>query len=72
MIKERFDKKVKEDNFSFGDMVLKWDARKDQKGKHGKFDNLWLVPFIISNILENNTFILPTLEGEELSNPVNG
>ena len=53
-------------------MVLRWDARKEQKGKHGKFDNLWLGPFIISKILENNTFILQTMEGEELSNPVNG
>ena len=36
-------------------MVLRWDARKEQKGKHGKCDNLWLGPFIISKLLENNT-----------------
>ena len=71
-IKEKFDKKVRENTFSCGDMVLRWDARKEQKGKHGKFDNLWLGPFIISKFLENNTFILQTMEGEELSNPVNG
>ena len=53
-------------------MILRWDARKEQKGKHGKFDNLWFGPFIVSKILENNTFVLQTLEGEELSNPVNG
>ena len=53
-------------------MVLRWDARKEQKGKHGKFDNLWFGPFIISKILQNNTFVLQTLDGEELSNPVNG
>ena len=53
-------------------MVLRWDARKEKKGKHGKFDNLWFVPFIVSKILENNTFVLQTLDGEELSNPVNG
>ena len=53
-------------------MVLRWDARKEQKGKHGKFDNLWFGPFIISKLLENNNFILQTLEGEELSNPVKG
>ena len=39
-IKSRFDRKIKENTFSFGDMVLRWDARKDKKGKHGKFDNL--------------------------------
>ena len=71
-IKERFDRKIKENTFSFGDMVLRWDARKEQKGKHGNFDNLWLGPFIISKLLEKNNFILQTLEGEELSNPVNG
>ena len=71
-IKERFDRKIKENIFLVGDMVLRWDARKDNKGKHGKFDNLWFGPFIVSKILENNTLVLQTLEGEELSNPLNG
>ena len=67
-----FERKIKENTFFSGDMVLRWDARKEQKGKHGKFDNLWFGPFIVSNFLENNTFILQTLDGEELSNPANG
>ena len=71
-IKERFDRKIKENTFLDGDMVLRWDARKEQKGKHGKFDNLWFGPFIVSKVLENNTFVLQNLDGEELSNPVNG
>ena len=71
-IKERFDRKIKDNTFSIGDMVLRWDARKEQKGKHGKFDNLWFGPFLVSKFLENNTFVLQTLEGEELSSPVNG
>ena len=71
-VKERFDRKIKENTFSNGDMVLRWDARKEQKGKRGKFDNLWFGPFIVSKILENNTFVLQTLDGEELSNLVNG
>ena len=53
-------------------MVLRWDARKEQKGKHGKFDNLWFGPFLVSIVLENNTFVLQSLEGEELSSTVNG
>ena len=69
-IKEIFDRKIKENTFSDGDMVLRWDARKEQKGKHGKFDNLWFGPFIVSQVLENNTFVLQTLDGEELSNPI--
>ena len=71
-IKEKFDRKIKENTFSNGDMVLRWDARKEQKGKHVKFDNIWFGPFIVSKVLENHTFVLQTLDGEELSNPVNG
>ena len=71
-IKSRFDRKIKDNTFSFGDMVLRWDAKKEQKGKQGKFDNLWFGPFLVCKILENNTFVLQSLEGEELSSPVNG
>ena len=44
-IKERFDKRIRENIFSYGDIVLRWDARKEQKGKHGKFDSLWFWSF---------------------------
>ena len=71
-IKDKFDRKIKDNTFSIGDMVLRWDARKEKKEKHGKFDNLWFGPFLVSKFLENNTFVLQTLEGEELSSPVNG
>ena len=57
-IKRIFDRNIKENTFLVGDMVLRWDARKEQKGKHGKFDNLWFCPFLVSKILENNTFVL--------------
>ena len=39
--KKIFDKRVKEDDFFIGDQVLRWDARREDKGKHGKFDFLW-------------------------------
>ena len=38
-IKKFFDKRSKEDNFYLGDQVLKWDYRREDKGKHGDF--LW-------------------------------
>jgi hypothetical protein len=44
-MKEMFDKRTKERNFMTRDLVLKWDARREAKGNHGKFDNLWLGPF---------------------------
>jgi hypothetical protein len=37
-IKQVFDKKAKKEEFQIGDLVLKWDAPKQDKGKHGKFE----------------------------------
>jgi hypothetical protein len=45
-MKDTFDKKVKADIFKAGDLVLKWDAARQEKGKHGKFDALWTGPFL--------------------------
>jgi hypothetical protein len=57
-VKETFDRKVKVDIFKAGDLVLKWDAARQEKSKHCKFDALWTGPFIISSVQQNNTFIL--------------
>lgn len=47
-IKYIYDCKTKEDNFNLGDVVLRWDARNEEKGKHGMFENLWKGPYKIS------------------------
>ena len=61
------------DNFQVGDWVLKWDEFKEKKGNHGKFDSLWIGPFVIAQIQQNNTFILHSLEGvDAFVSPVNG
>ena len=44
-IKKLFDKRTKENDFNIGEKVLKWDYRREDKGKHGKFENLWKGPF---------------------------
>jgi len=68
-----FWQKAKMDNFQVGDWVLKWDALQEKKGNHGKFDALWTWPFVISQVQENNTFMLQGLEGEFVfDGPVNG
>jgi hypothetical protein len=36
-MKKTFDKHSKRGEFQLGDMVLKWDRRNEDKGKHGKF-----------------------------------
>jgi len=72
-IKEAFHRMTKIDNFQVGNLVLKWDALKEKKDSHGKFDALWTGPFIISRIQGNNTFILRSMEAEAVSDgPING
>jgi hypothetical protein len=64
---------VKSDVFKIGDLVLKWDATRQEKGKHGKFEALWTGPFVITAVQQNNTFVLQTLSGEPVSGgPFNG
>lgn len=65
-VKEAFDRKENMENFQVGDLVLKWDTLKEKKGNHGKFDALWIGPFVISQIQGNNTFILQSMEGEKV------
>ena len=68
-----FDKREKVDNFKVEDWVLKWDAVRQGKGKHGNFDSLWIGPFVIDQVQNNNTFKLQNMEGEEVfDGPVNG
>jgi hypothetical protein len=72
-VKQAFDRKVRKKEFEIADLVLKWDAPRQDKGKHSKFDALWIGPFRISEVFSNNTYQLHDLEGEEVFNsPVNG
>ena len=70
--KNILDKKAITRDFCPGDLVLKWDAKIENKGKHGKFDNLWMGPYLISVVQENNTFILVEINGEILEGTING
>ena len=65
-IKNIFDKRVKEDDFFIGHQVLRWDARREDKGKHGKFDFLWEGPYVIYGYRGNNLFFIRNLDGTEL------
>ena len=68
-----FDKKTKAEDFQLGDKVLRWDFKRGNKGKHGKFDFLWKVPYIIHAIQGNNTYFLKNLDSLEAEEgPVNG
>jgi hypothetical protein len=72
-VKETFDKKTKKDIFQEGDLVLRWDARREDKYKHGKFDNLWYGPFKVAKVVKTNTFLLHNLDDSEiLGGSING
>ena len=48
IVKRWFDKhKSGKKEFEVGDLVLKWDHPHDEKGKHTKFQQLWIGPFQI-------------------------
>ena len=55
--------RVKEEQFQLDDLVLKWDARKEDK--HGKFDHLWKWSYIIVTFRGDNYFILQHQNGKE-------
>jgi hypothetical protein len=57
-IKQVFEKRVKKEDFQLGDLVFKWDAPKKDKGKHGKFEALWIGPFKVVGLFSNNTYRL--------------
>ena len=65
-MKKIFDRRTKANAFQIGDKVLKWDSRRKDKGKHGKFENFWKVPYIINSVTGNNAFFLQELDGTEL------
>jgi hypothetical protein len=57
-----FDKKTKKEIFQEGNPVLRWDARRDEKTKHGKLNKIWFGPFQVVEVLDNNTFIFHNLD----------
>eukprot|EP00253_Pinus_taeda_P002549 PITA_02549 len=64
-IKKIYDTKVKADKFQLDDVVLKWDARNEEKGKHSKFENRWKGPFKIAAYRGQNAFLLKEMNEED-------
>ena len=72
-IKKIYDRKAEADKFQLDDVVLKWDARNEEKGKHDKFENLWKGPFKIAAYRGQNAFLLKEMNGEDCpGGPING
>ena len=73
MIKASFDLTSSDSkHFQVGHLVLKWDKAHEDKGKHTKFQKMWLGPFQIYEKIGHSTFLLQDLSGVRDSLPVNG
>ena len=64
-IKKIYDCKTKAEKFQLEDVVLRWDAQNEDKGKHGKFDNLWKGPYRVSAYRGHNDFLLLEMDGQD-------
>ena len=71
-MKALFDHKAKDREFLPGNLVLKWDARREDSEKHGKFYHIWYGPFKVTTSKGKNLFLLENLDGKILNTPVNG
>jgi hypothetical protein len=71
-MKALFDKKAKDREFIPDDLVLKWDDRKEDVGKHGKFDHIWCGSFRVVASKGKNSFLLENIDGKILNAPING
>lgn len=58
--------------FQMGDLVLKWDKAHEEKGKHTKFQRMWLGPFQIVEVIGPLMFLLQDLAGRRDPLPING
>jgi hypothetical protein len=54
------------------DLVLKWDKENESKGKHSKFENMWLRDFQVAEKIRVGTYQFQNLRGEPDALSVNG
>eukprot|EP00253_Pinus_taeda_P016450 PITA_16450 len=58
--------------YQVGELVLKWDNMSEPKGKHTKFQHLWLGSFQVEENIGQGTYKLKTLQGKTEKLLVNG
>jgi hypothetical protein len=61
-VKKYFNKSVKTVKFKVNEKVLMWDSAHADRGRHSKFQKLWLGPFNIAFVLGTNSYILKDLQ----------
>jgi hypothetical protein len=61
-VKKYFNKSVKTVKFKVNEKVLLWDSAHVDRGRHSKFQKLWLGTFKIAFVLGANSYILKDLQ----------
>jgi hypothetical protein len=70
-VKCQYDRFIRPQIFSEGDLVLVYDQDKYPLGV-GKFKPMWFGPFIMKEVLKKGTYRLVDFEGNALTEPRNG
>ena len=71
-MKHLYEKRDIERKFEIGDMILMWNAKLEDKGKHGKFDQIWLGTYCICDTNGEDSYFLKDLTRDILQLPVHG
>jgi hypothetical protein len=72
IVKKYFNKCAKDVKFKVGEKVLLWDSSHADRGRHSKFQKLWLGPFKIVFVLGTKSYLLKDLEERFFSYSTNG
>ena len=57
-------------HFQVGDLVFKWDKESEARGKHSKFQKLWLGPDEIVENIRDATYHLQSLHRDMENIPI--
>jgi hypothetical protein len=71
-VKKYFNKSAKVVRFKVNEKFLLWDSAHVDRGRHSKFQKLWLGPFKIAFVLGANSHLLKDLEERLFSYSTNG
>ena len=70
--KHLYDRRTVIRKFQPKDLVLMWNARLQDKGKHGKFDPIWLGPYLVDSLWGDDSYFFKELSGNLLELLVHG
>jgi hypothetical protein len=72
ILKKYFNRRAKDVELNIDEKVLLWDSAHAEKGRHSKFQQLWVGPFKIAFVLGANSYLLKYLKERLFSYSTNG